>query len=299
MIIEDFSRCAYATIHAFEDDIKKCGPEELENLIRHAIISSFLTTKLRFSGQYGKLYIALDGMKNFRYGITDHYKCRRKKDRKDDGMPWQQIFEVLTKIKAEAKEFWPWQIVWSDYGEADDVMAVLVEEVANKNMVDTGLMEEPEPVLLCTSDHDMYQLHRYKNVKQFCHRKQKYVDAGVPINQAFFNDWIMRGDDGDDVPNIFSDLAVFAEGRRQVPCIAKRTQPILEHKSIFDYKGDPAIEKRIRENYQLIHFDGIPIDVRDDILENFKNGKAAPKMKMMKYLAQNGCKRLLGDVERM
>lgn len=299
MIIEDFSRCAYAAIHAFEDDIKKAGPDEMENLIRHCIISSFLSTKLRFSGRYGKLIISLDGMKNFRFDITEHYKIRRKRDRKDDGMPWQQIFAILSKIKEEAKENWPWQIVWADRAEADDVMAVLVEEVANKNMVDTGIIEEPEPVLLCTSDHDMYQLQKYKNVSQFCHRANKMVSAGVPINQAFFNDWIMRGDPGDDVPNIFSDLAVWAEGRRQIACIEKRTAPILAHKSIFDYKGDEAIEKRIRENYQLIHFDGIPIDVRDDIMENYNSRKPATKMKMMKYLAEKGCKRLLGDVERM
>lgn len=299
MIIEDFSRCAYAAIHAFEDDIKKCGPEEMENLIRHAIISSFLNTKLKFSGRYGRLIIALDGMKNFRYEITEHYKVRRKKDRKDDGMPWQQIFQILSKIREEAKLNWPWQVVWSDFAEADDVMAVLVEEVANKTMVDTGIIEEPEPTLLCTSDHDLYQLQKYKNVKQYCHRKGKFVDAGRPINQEYFNDWIMRGDDGDDVPNIFSDLAVFAEGRRQIACIAKRTQPILEHKSIFDYKGDPAIEKRIRENYQLIHFDGIPVHVRDDIMLSYNTRKPAPKMTMLKYLANNGCKRLIGDVERM
>lgn len=296
MLITDFSKIAYSSIHAFADDIKKSSPEEIENIIRHVIINSCLTVKRRFHREYGDLIIALDGKKNFRYDIFQNYKAGRKKSREDDGMPWHIIFAVMDKIKEEAKVYWPWKIVWSDFAEADDVMGVLTEDVANHQFVMVGLEEEPEPVLLDTRDHDMFQLHKHPNVKQWDSRERKFIKPeGKP------EDWIRRfiltGCKGDGVPNVFSDINSFANGVRQKAAIASRMDPILKCKSIFDYDADPKIKERILQNHQLVCFDGMPIHVRDDIMLSWNTRTKASKMTMMKYLAEHRCKQLLECID--
>ncbi|HET8685576.1 MAG TPA: hypothetical protein VFM18_02790, partial [Methanosarcina sp.] len=150
MIITDFSKIVYSSVYAMRDVIMKSSPEEIENIIRHMAINSCLNVKKRFSGQYGQLVVALDGNKNFRFDISPHYKFKRKENRDKDDLPWHIIKNCMDLVKEESKVYWPWKVIWSERAEADDVMGVLVEDVANKNIVKIGIMddEEPEPVLL-------------------------------------------------------------------------------------------------------------------------------------------------------
>lgn len=298
MIISDFSKVAYAAIHVFSDDIKKSSPEEIEGIIRHVIINSFLTLKKKFGKEYGELVITLDGKKNFRYGIFPNYKLSRKKDRENDDMPWHIIFNVLNKIREEAKLFWPWKIVWSEFAEADDCMAVLVEDVANKNIIQVGLNMESEPVLLDTRDTDMFQLLKYDNVKQWDSRDKKYIKPSVSPEQ-YLREHIVTGDKGDGIPNVFSDINSFALGKRQVSALASRVAPIYACKNLFDYNADQNIKKRIHENYLLISFDAIPLHIREDIILSWQNSSRKSKMTMLKYLNEHKCKELSKCIDEM
>ncbi|HET8688946.1 MAG TPA: hypothetical protein VFM18_20240 [Methanosarcina sp.] len=301
MIITDFSKIVYASVYVMKDDIKKSSPEEIENILRHMAINSCLTIKKRFQSQYGELVIALDGKNNFRYGIHPNYKFKRKENRDKDDLPWHIIKNCMDKIKEEAKVYWPWKVVWSERAEADDVMVVLTEEVANKNIVENGLLDEieAEPVLIDTRDQDLFFLQKYPNVTQYDSRDRKVIKLDENYD-TWIKEFIIKGDpQSDSVPNVFSDLNCMADGIKQTAAIKSRMAPILAHKNIFDYNDDPKIAKRIRENYQLVIFDGMPIDVRDEIMESWKNAKKASKMVMMKYLIEKKCKNLLEHLEEM
>ena len=301
MIIEDFSRIVYSAVYAMKDEIKKSSPEEIENIIRHMAINSCLTTKRKFGSQFGELIIAFDGKKNFRYDVHPNYKFKRKETKEKDDLPWHIIKNCLEIVKEEAKVYWPWSVVYSERAEADDVMAVLVEEVANKNIVKIGVLddEEPEPVLLSTRDQDMFQLHKYRNVKQYDSISKKFISPDEdPIEWT--RKFIITGDPhSDSVPNVFSDLNCLADGVRQTAAIKSRMAPILEHKNIFDYNGDPKIVKRLKENYQLVCFDGIPLDIRDEILDAYRIRTKASKMVMYKYLNEKKCRQLMEYIEEM
>lgn len=267
--------------------------------MRHSCINSFMTVKKKFTRQYGELVIGMDGKNNYRYGIHPNYKNGRKKNREKDGMPWHILNNVKDILMQEAIEFWPWKVVYVDRAETDDVMAVLVEDVANLNMVQVGLEEEPEPVLLDSRDGDMYQLHKHKNVKQWDSVGKTFVGPSVSPTE-FTRLLIINGDAASDgVENVFSNLGDLANGVRQKAATEKRMAPILAHKNLFDYKEDPHIVKRLKENYQLVCFDGMPIDVRDEILEAWKNATKQSKMKMMRYLGDKKCKYLLEHIAEM
>lgn len=264
------------------------------------MITSFLTLKKKFSYQYGPLIIALDGKNNFRYGIHPNYKFKRKENRDKDDLPWHIIKAAMNKIREESMNYWPWKVVWSERAEADDVMVVLTEEVANKNIIEVGVMDEvqAEPVLLDTRDQDLFFLQKYPNVVQYDSRERKIISLTEDYD-SWMKEFIIKGDVGDGVPNVFSDLNCLADGIRQTAVIKSRMAPILAHKNIFDYKDDPKIVQRIKQNYQLVCFDGIPLDIRDEILESWNTRKKNSKMVMMRYLNEKGCKHLLNFIEEM
>lgn len=300
ILISDFSKVAYTCTYALKDDLKTASPEEVENILRHAMITSLLTLKKRFHREYGDLIIALDGKQNYRYGIHPNYKYKRKENREKDGLPWHIISNVMDKIREEAKEYWPWKVVWSERGEADDVMAVLVEDVANKNIIEVGVMDDiqAEPVLLDTSDGDLLQLQKYENVKQWNSRERKFVVLTEDYD-TWMKEFIIKGDRTDGVPGVFSDINCFVDDVRQTPCTKQRMSPIMACKNIFDYNGDSKVVQRIKENYQLVCFDGIPLHVRDDIMDSWNTRKKNSKMVMLKYLNEKGCKHLSNEIDNM
>lgn len=265
------------------------------------MITSFLTLKKKFSHEYGPLIIALDGKNNFRYGIHPNYKFKRKENRDKDDLPWHIIKAAMDTIRVEAMDYWPWKVVWSERAEADDVMVVLTEEVANKNIVQIGVMDETqaEPVLLDTRDQDLFFLQKYPNVVQYDSRERKIISLTEDYD-TWLKEFIIKGDaSSDSVPNVFSDINCLADGVRQTAAIKSRMAPILAHKNIFDYKDDPKIVKRIKENYQLVCFDGMPLDVRDEIMESWNTRKKNSKMVMMRYLNEKGCKNLIECIDDM
>lgn len=301
MLVSDFSKVAYSCVYAMQDDIKKSTAEEIENILRHSMINSFMYLKKKYHREYGELIIALDGKNNFRYGIHPNYKFKRKENRDKDDLPWHIIKAAMDKIREESMNYWPWKVVWSERAEADDVMAVLVEEVANKNIIEVGVMDDvqAEPVLLDTSDGDLLQLQKYANVKQWSSRDKKFVVLTEDYD-SWMKEFIIKGDpSSDSVPNVFSDLNCLADGIRQTAAIKSRMAPILAHKNIFDYNDDPKIVQRLKENYQLVCFDGMPLDVRDEIMESWNSRKKNSKMVMMRYLNDHGCKLLADQIDEM
>lgn len=302
MIISDFSKVAYASVHVFEDDIKKSDPQAIENLLRHVTINSFTALKKRFGSEYGELIIATDGSKNFRRDIYPNYKANRAAARAKSDLPWNIIFDVINRLKEEAHESWPWVVIGSDRAEADDVMGVLVVDVANQNITSSGVLDddEPEAVLLDTRDTDMFQIH-YPNVKQWDSRERKFIrlPSGT-TKESFLKELIIRGDSGDGVENIFTPLnTLVTPGVRQTACIAKRLDPVMAYDNIFDYDLDPVIKERIRINHQLVSFDGIPLDIRDEIVSKYRNRTINKKMKMLQYLQKHRCTRLIEEINNM
>lgn len=302
MIISDFSKVSYSIVYVFEDDIKKSEPKEIENILRHAIINSFTTLKKRFGAEYGELIIAVDGKKNFRKDIYEHYKAGRAEARKKSDIPWNIVFDIVHRLVDEAKENWPWAVIEVDRAEADDVMFVLVEDIANHNTQSVGVMDddEPEKVLLDTRDQDMFQIHR-PGLRQWDSRDRKFITLPSGMTaEAFRKDLIIRGDTTDGVENVFTPLGtLITPGVRQTACIAKRMNSVLQFENIFDYDLDPVIKERIKMNHQLVSSQGIPLDVRDEIVSKYKNRTINKKMKMLQYLQKHRCIRLIDEINNM
>lgn len=295
MIIFDWSQCSIAAMSPFFDEMKK-KPEEAENIARHSILSKVKNIRHKFR-EYGQVVIACDGDHYWRKDIFPHYKAGRKETKAKSDIPWDLVDKLKNQIAAELFMFSPYKVIRHAKAEADDIMGILTLDVALHSMVDIGLEQENEPVLLVTSDGDMKQLHIARNIRQYSPMHDKFIRLEMPAKD-FLREKILTGDSGDGIPNVFSPNTSFVTKTRQKACTREKMDIILQEENLVDGSADAAIKARIKENTSLIDFTHIPQWLRDDIVEKYNTKPRGTKMDFFKYLANKKCKVLMDEVDK-
>lgn len=295
MILVDYSQVALAAILTFQRELK--GTEsEVKNLIRHVTLSTIKSYKKKYGKEFGELVICCDGRKYWRKEYFEHYKASRKKNRDASDLDWKLIFDTLSEMREDIKNNFPYRVIHVDRAEADDVIAVMTKYCQDNLLVQEGLVEEPQKILILSSDKDFKQLQLYPTVKQWSPMQKKYITATKQEIRDWMIEHIVKGDSGDGVPNIFSKDDVFVIGERQKVVSAKRLAEFIEN-------GEAACrsdeEKRnYARNQALVDFFFIPDDVQQSIIDTYLNTKPNnDKMKIMNYLMENRCRLLLDEIE--
>ena len=248
------------------------------DLVRHMVINTIRSLKIKFGKEFGELVIACDDRKYWRREIFPHYKASRKKNRDASGHDWNSIFECLHKIKEELKEYSPYKVIDVDGAEADDVIASLVLKYSPHGKI-----------MILSSDKDFAQLQKYPNVEQFSPILKRYIKEPLPSVQL--KQMIIRGDKGDGVPNILTKDDVFVVGGRQ--------KPITEAKIINWLNQDPTEfcnEEMLRNysrNESLIDLTKIPQTIVSEILDKYESTQAKTKSVFMNYMIANKLKNLI------
>ena len=162
-------------------------------------------------------------------------------------------------------------------------------------LVQQGLVEDPQKVLILSSDGDFIQLQKFSNVSQWSPMQKKQVKANAKeLREKTITHIVKAGDDG--IPNILSKDDVFVIGERQKPVSAKRLAEFLE----LGYDACKTDEERRNwhRNQKLIDFEYIPEDVSNEIVDTYVNSKpTGDKMSIMNYLIANKCRLLLDELE--
>lgn len=295
MILVDYSQVALAAILTFQRELK--GTEsEVKNLIRHVTLSTIKSYKKKYGKEYGQMVIACDGRKYWRKEVFEHYKASRKKNRDASDLDWKLIFDTLSEMRDDIAKYFPYKVIHVDRAEADDVIAVMTKWVQDNELVQEGLVEEAQKVLILSSDKDFKQLQLVGDVKQWSPMQKKYVTATKKEINEFMIEHIVKGDSGDGIPNIFSVDDVFVKGERQKVVSSKRLCEFMEQG--FDACRNDEERRNWHRNKQLVSFDAIPEDVRQSIIDTYLNSKpTGDKMTIMNYLIANKCRLLLDDLE--
>ena len=154
--------------------------------------------------------VSITGDEKFPY-----YKGTRKKDRQKSSLDWNEIFELLNKIRDEIRDHMPYKVVEVDGAEADDVIASLVRDQAMRNIRLQNNMQPAKKVLILSGDKDFVQLQRYKFVNQYNPIQKKFMNGIDP--KVYLLEHIIKGDRGDGIPNFLSDDDTFVSEKRQRP----------------------------------------------------------------------------------
>ena len=295
MILVDYSQVALASILTFQRELK--GTEaEVKNLIRHVTLSTLKSYKKKYGKEYGELVICCDGRKYWRKEFFEQYKGMRKSNRDKSDLDWKLIFDTLTEMREDIAKHFPWRVIHVERAEADDVIAVITKWLQENQLIQQGLVEETQKVLILSSDKDFKQLQLYPTVKQWSPMQKKYITASKQEIRDFMIEHIVKGDTGDGVPNILSKDDVFMVGERQKPMSAKRLAEFIDKG--FDACKNDDERRNWHRNATLVDFQFIPEDVQKCIVDSYLSNKPnGDKMTVMNYLMEHRCRLLLDEIE--
>lgn len=296
MILLDYSQVAISSILAFGNELKKNDDKARVDLIRHVVLSSIRSYKQKYAKEYGELVIACDGRNYWRKEFFPLYKGQRKKAREESDLDWKLIFDTLSQLREDIKQYFPYKVIHLDRCEADDVIAVLCKWTQDNGMVQCGLFEEPQKVMIVSSDGDFLQLQEYENVKQYSPKVKKQVSLNKAELKKKIIEHIVKGDSGDCISNILSaDDSVYT-GTRQTPVSSKRLNEFIEL-GIDACKNDRE-RARFQQNQALVNFKFIPKDVEELIVNEYNTYTTkGNKNSIMSYLIKNKCRQLLDTLE--
>jgi len=250
-----------------------------EDLIRHMVLNSLRGHNKKFRKEYGQMVIACDSGNVWRRQAFPNYKAGRKANREKSEHDWAMIFDLLSKVKNEIKEFLPYKVIEVESVEADDIIAVLCRRTNEK-------------VLILSGDKDFIQLHNDR-IKQYNPVLNKFVGQGENPS-LYIREHILKGDRSDGIPNVLSDDNVFIEGRRQRP---------LSKKKIEAWCNEivPTFNEEEQKNYDrnktLIDLNCIPKELEDKINREFENFEVATRDKILGYFINKKLKTLIESID--
>jgi 5'-3' exonuclease len=262
-------------------------------LLRHMVLNSIRSHYSKFKREYGELVIACDNKKYWRKEFFPYYKAHRKKAREESGYDWNVIFEAINQLKKELKEIFPYRVIEVNGAEADDIIATLCKWSQTNGLVQEGLVEVPQKVLIISGDHDFFQLQKYKNVEQFSPAKKKFIVESNPDKMLL--EHIFKGDKGDGIPNVLSaDDVIIGEERQKPLSTKKMTQWIDDPQSM---PSDSTFLRNLDRNRTLIDLSKIPEDIEKEILNTFTNYHVNDKSKILNYFIENRMKLMIEHIE--
>ncbi len=285
MIIVDMNQVMIST---FMVESNNQNVEIDEGLIRHMVLNSLRSNKVKYGEKYGEMVLACDDQNYWRKQMFPYYKFRRKEDREASSLDWNAIFNSLNKIRDEIKEVFPYRTIQIESAEADDVIATLVKEFGND-------LPGAKRILILSGDKDFQQLQRYDNVDQIDPVHKKTIKATNP--ELFLKEHIIRGDVGDGVPNFLSDDNCLAIKVRQKSIMQKKLDIWLtQEPSQF---CDAVMLERYERNRRLIDLSLVPDEVAAKVMESYhaQEDKIKDRSKLFNYFMKHKLKLLMNSIQ--
>ena len=248
-----------------------------EDMVRHMILNSVRMYRSMFKEKYGEVVLTYDSRHYWRRDIFPQYKMNRKKGREKDNLNWNNIFEVLNKIKAEFKDNLPYKFLEVYGAEADDIIATLCKQ-------------EFEPIMIVSGDKDFIQLQKYVNVSQYSPITKKHINGHNP--NTYIKEHILKGDTSDGIPNVLSPDHTFTDGLRQRPLSKKK----IEAWSKSETDMNDEVKRNFQRNQKLIDLDNTPSSLEQEILQEFNEAPCGDRSKLLNYFIHSRLKELTESI---
>jgi hypothetical protein len=251
-----------------------------KEMVRYMVINSLRGFILKFKQQYGNnIILCADAGDPWRRDIYPNYKHARRKGRVDSATDWDNIFKLITEIKNEIAENFPYIMMYIEKAEADDIIAILVKHT-------------DEPIMIISGDKDFIQLQTKQNVKQYSPIQKVFVGEGIDAKN-FLHEQIIKGDRSDGIPNILSPDDIFLTGEKQRPINKKRLE---EWANVSNIPLGSETSKYYERNKRLIDLSCIPQELEETIINKYKNYKTPSRSKLLPYFIEHKLKSLMSNI---
>lgn len=276
MILVDFSNLVINALFSEKDAVKYLN----ENYARFKTFRTLGYIRNKFFNKYGEVVICCDSRKTWREEIYPHYKFKRKKERKESGIDWAKIFDMVELVKKDLKENFPYKVIEQDGMEADDVIFSLCLWSYSNPKFDIKNV-------IISNDEDLIQLQGFHNVSQYSNKSKDFLTC-EDVSYFLFKK-ICKGDSGDSIPNILSPDDCFVTGTKQKKSYEKH---IIEW-----YNNNKCVPKEYLERYYmndiLINLDNVPEKYYDLCIESFLEYDTRNRSKVVDFFVNNDLEDLL------
>lgn len=204
------------------------------------------------------VYIAVDS-KSWRKDVYPEYKANRVKDDKDKFF-WEIYHHVFYNFLEEIKKFMGiWYVIKSDMAEADDIIAVLLQEKFNINSFKNYIL---------SSDKDFRQLLDLPfSVNIYDSDKKQFMEAEPGLLEKM----IIMGDRGDNIKPIEKGIGIV------------KAEKIIKENKLQELLQNPEIKNNYHINRRLISLkkDNLPFFVVEGILDEYGKKNELPSISEM------------------
>lgn len=120
---------------------------------------------------------------------------------------------------------------------------------------------------------------------------RKYTKKEV---EHFLKEHIIRGDASDGIPNFLSDDSDLVDGKKQSPIYTKNLVNWI-NQSPTEFCDDRTL-KNYSRNQMIIDFNHIPQDIKNNIINEYKNQSGKDTTKLFNYFISKKLKHLIKDI---
>lgn len=280
MLLIDFSNLCFSQVL---QDFSSTGQQPDMKVLRILVLSALAKHKSRLK-DYGDITICFDGKRYWRRKVFQHYKGKRAEQRDKDKFDWEAFFPLLDQFKQEIREHLPVRCLEVEGAEADDLIGTLAR-----------VYGPHEPVCILSSDKDFIQIQQNicPKVKQWSIFHGKYLTPKTTEYDLL--DHIIRGDEGDGIPNILSDGDTFMVAeKRQKPIRKEWLKQCHEYGLAQPEKFCKTFEilENFHRNKRLIDLREIPEDLAQKIVDQY-NETPVNKGDVFNYYVTNRLTKLM------
>jgi len=249
-----------------------------KEMIRHMVVNSLRGFNVKFKNKYGNMILCADAGNPWRRDAFPNYKYSRRKGRDDSAFDWENIFNIITEIKNEIRDNFPYAVMYIERCEADDIIAILAK-----------YYHQSEPIMIVSGDKDFIQLQRFTNVEQYAPIQKKFLGEDI-VPEQFLMEHIIKGDRSDGIPNILSADDCFVTGEKQKPITKKRLEEFSSGQM------DAETKTNFERNKKLVDLMQIPGLLENEIINSYRNYKFNDRSKLLTYFIENKLKSLMENI---
>lgn len=284
VMLDDISGMLYASYFVAQNDPNQRTTEDKNAYWKYLLMSMILGVKNKYKPK--EVVLCVDSKNTWRKDEFKYYKARRVLKKEKDTTDWDSFYKTADSFLSEIEKYFPFKVIKVDKAEADDIIAVLVEHLVGKQ------------IIIVSRDKDFCQLLRYDNVK--IHNPIDGEIVACEMNPgSFLSLHLLKGDSGDDVPNLLSDDNVFVNSdKRQKRITQKLIEEVLES-GIEKF----VIKNQLIDNYErnrkliTLSSEFIPEEIVIDTKYKYDTTKSKGDFEtMLAYLTKNNMPSLIDQL---
>lgn len=283
IMLVDVSNYLYSSYFAAKSDKDIRTKEEFNLFWKYILTNMILTVNKKYNPD--ETILCIDSPNTWRKDYFKYYKCRRTLKKEDSDIDWKEFYDLSNQFLEEIKDNLPLKFIKVTSTEADDIIAILVSKLRDNSFI------------IVSRDKDFSQLLKYPNVVIHNPIDNQLIKCDNP--HEFLTLHLLKGDSGDDVPNLLSHDKIFVTDNERQKKITQKIIDLVLTEGLDKYVIDNNLIDNYERNKKLIELseETIPEELQVNIMYEYNKAKVIGDYEtMIGFLKRNKMESILSNL---